>query len=345
MLDVDWEKYWKGQNRILEVYFDYLLVEKGLTKNTIFSYRRDFKLLSSFLYNPDWFKENVFSEKTKKKDLSKISNLNKAGRKRPLSIININQEILKSFFEILNINGFKNTSLARFYSTLKQFYDFEVRQNIMQENPIEFLDKPQIKRKLPSVLTETEIEALLKYVRRSPKKDESLSKKSKRIKIKCLIEVLYSTGVRISELVNLKLNDIDSKKRMLRILGKGQKERNVYFTSKVAKSLDEWIDLIPNSSIFLFPSHSVLGHITRDSVNKILADIASDLGLDRKKLSPHKLRHAFATHLLQKGADIRVIQELLGHSNISTTEIYTHILDSETLESVNENHPLVKSLS
>ena len=132
---------------------------------------------------------------------------------------------------------------------------------------------------------------------------------------------------------------------MLRILGKGQKERNVYFTSKVAKSLDEWIDLISDSSIFLFPSHSVLGHITRDSVNKILADIASDLGLDRKKLSPHKLRHAFATHLLQKGADIRVIQELLGHSNISTTEIYTHILDSETLESVNENHPLVKSLS
>ncbi len=345
MIDVDWEKYWKDQTRILEVYFDYLLVEKGLTKNTIFSYRRDFKLLSSFLYNSDWFKENVFSEKTKKKDFSKISDLNKARRKRPISIININQEILKIFFQILNLNGFKNTSLARFYSTLKQFYDFEVRQNIIEENPIEFLDKPQINRRLPSVLTKTEIKKLLKYINESPKKDESLFKKTKRIRIKCLIEVLYSTGVRISELVNLKLSDIDSKKRMLRILGKGQKERNVYFTSKVEKSLDEWIDLIPNDSEFLFPSRSVLGHITRDSVNKILADIASNLGLDRKKLSPHKLRHAFATHLLQKGADIRVIQELLGHSNISTTEIYTHILDSETLESVNEKHPLVKSLS
>ncbi len=345
MLDVDWEKYWKGQTRILEVYFDYLLVEKGLSKNTIFSYRRDFKLLSSFLYNPDWFKNNVFSEKTKRKDFSKISNLDQVGRERPLSIININQEILKNFFKSLNINGFKNTSMARFYSTLKQFYDFEVRQNIINENPIEFLDKPQIKRKLPSVLTEKEMVVLLKHVRGGAKKGESLSKKNKRIKVKCIIEVLYSTGIRISELVNLKLNDIDTKKRMLRIFGKGQKERNVYFTSKVAKSLEEWINLIPDSSIFLFPSYSVLGHMTRDSVNKILADIANDLGFDRKKLSPHKLRHAFATHLLQKGADIRVIQELLGHSNISTTEIYTHILDSETLESVNENHPLVKSLS
>ena len=146
-------------------------------------------------------------------------------------------------------------------------------------------------------------------------------------------------------MINLKIGDIDLNKRTLVVFGKGGKERNAYFTAKASKAIKEWLNCNPDSSEFLFPSHGVSGHITRDSVNKILSEISIELGLDNNQLTPHKLRHAFATHMLNKGADIRVIQQLLGHSNVSTTEIYTHILDSETVETVLKNHPLGKSLS
>ena len=148
----------------------------------------------------------------------------------------------------------------------------------------------------------------------------------------------------MSELINLKIQDIDLKKRTLVVFGKGGKERNAYFTTKTAKSIMDWIDFSSNKEKYLFPSHSVSGHITRDSVNKILTEISNELGFSKNQLTPHKLRHAFATHMLNKGADIRVIQQLLGHANVSTTEIYTHILDSETIETVLKNHPLEKSL-
>ena len=342
MIDLNWEKYWRDQNRILETFFDYLSVEKGLSNNTIFSYKRDFKLLSSYLYNRKWFKKYVFPSRIKKDHFNVIDK--NIDNLRPISLRKLNYNHLKDFFENLEEKGFKSSSRARFHSTFKQFYEFEVRQEYLKENPMEFIVKPIIKRRLPSVLTELEIETLLKYVRRIPPKNESQSKKNKRLKIKCLIELLYSTGIRVSELVNIKIEDIDIKKRILKIFGKGRKERNAYFTTKTSKALEECVISIPSSSSFLFPSHGVLGHITRDSINKILSSLSNELGFSKNKLTPHKLRHAFATHLLNKGADLRIIQQLLGHSNISTTEIYTHIIDSETVESVKKIHPLEKSL-
>ena len=143
-------------------------------------------------------------------------------------------------------------------------------------------------------------------------KNDSKAKQKKKIKIKCLIEILYSTGLRVSELINLKIQDIDLNKRTLVVFGKGGKERNAYFTTKTAKSIIDWIDCNPDSNKeFFFPSHVSSGHITRDSVNKILTEISSELGFSNNQLTPHKLRHAFATHMLNKGADIRVIQQLL----------------------------------
>ena len=129
-----------------------------------------------------------------------------------ISLRKLNYDHLKDFFENLEEKGFKNTSRARFHSTFKQFFEFEVRQEYLKENPMEFIDKPIIKRSLPSVLTESEIETLLRHIRRILTKNESRSKKNKRLKIKCLIELLYSTGVRVSELVNIKIEDIDVKK-------------------------------------------------------------------------------------------------------------------------------------
>ena len=197
---------------------------------------------------------------------------------------------------------------------------------------------------MPTILSEKDIDTLLNFIRKNPLKNDSKAKQKKKIKIKCLIEILYSTGLRVSELINLKIQDIDLNKRTLVVFGKGGKERNAYFTTKTAKSIIDWINYGSNQEKYLFPSHSVSGHITRDSVNKILTEISSELGFSKNQLTPHKLRHAFATHMLNKGADIRVIQQLLGHANVSTTEIYTHILDSETIETVLKNHPLEKSL-
>ncbi len=342
MIYSDWKKFWKDQNRILEIFFDFLMVEKGLSQNTIFSYKRDFKLLCIYLFDSDWFKKNV-TPKRKKNLYESIDN--KSGKKKLISLRQLNHNILRDFFYQLENNGFKNTSRARFHSTLKQFYDYELKQTNVVENPIEFIDKPSVKRNLPTVLNENDIDSLLYHIRKNPSKSDSAAKQKKMKKIKCLIEILYSTGLRVSELINLKIGDIDLNKRTLVVFGKGGKERNTFFTAKTKKAIKDWIDCNPDSSEFLFPSHGASGHITRDAVNKVVSEISIELELDNNQLTPHKLRHAFATHMLNKGADIRIIQQLLGHSNVSTTEIYTHILDSETVETVLKNHPLGKSLS
>tara|TARA_A100001388_G_scaffold107770_1_gene79070 strand:+ start:2123 stop:3154 length:1032 start_codon:yes stop_codon:yes gene_type:complete len=342
MIDLNWEKFWRDQNRILEIFFDFLIVEKGLSQNTVFSYKRDFKLLSLYLYNSAWFKKNVSPQKRQKDFYHSIDN--RFNKNKLASLRHLNHKILREFFYLLKEKGFKNTSRARIHSTLKQFFDYELKQKNISASPIEFIDKPNVKRSLPTILSEKDIDTLLHFIRKGPLKNDSKAKQKKKIKIKCLIEILYSTGLRVSELINLKIQDIDLKKRTLVVFGKGGKERNAYFTTKTAKSIIDWIDYSSNKEKYLFPSHSVSGHITRDSVNKILTEISNELGFSKNQLTPHKLRHAFATHMLNKGADIRVIQQLLGHANVSTTEIYTHILDSETIETVLKNHPLEKSL-
>ena len=339
---MNWEKFWRDQNRILEIFFDFLIVEKGLRKNTIFSYKRDFKLLSLYLYNPDWFKKNVSPQKRQKDFYHSIDNT--ITDNKLTSLRHLNHKALRDFFYLLKENGFKNTSRARIHSTLKQFFDYELKQKNINVSPIEFIDKPNVKRSLPTILSEKDIDALLHFVRKIPLKNDSKAQQKKKIKIRCLIEILYSTGLRVSELINLKVQDINLKKRALVVFGKGGKERKAYFTSKTAKSIIDWINCGSDKEKYLFPSHSVSGHITRDSVNKILTEISGELGFSKNQLTPHKLRHAFATHMLNKGADIRVIQQLLGHANVSTTEIYTHILDSETIDTVLKNHPLEKSL-
>ena len=337
----EWETYWKNQNKALEIFFDYLLIEKGLSQNTIFSYKRDIKLLCIYLFNNDWFKINIFPRKRKKDSASLI---NKVLRKGKLCTIrHLNDDILKDFFYQLKENDFKSSSRARIHSSLMQYYNYELKLGNTEKNPLEFIEKPNIKRNLPNILTEENIDTLLSYIRRGPLKSDSFAKKRKKIKIKCLIEILYSTGIRVSELINLKIQDINIAKRTLIVFGKGGKERNAYFTAKAANSIKSWMEINPQIESYLFPSHGVSGHITRDSINKILAEISIKLGFRKSQLSPHKLRHAFATHMLTKGADIKVIQQLLGHSNISTTEIYTHILDNETLETVLKKHPLGKS--
>ena len=232
MIYSDWEKFWRDQNRILEIFFDFLIVEKGLSQNTIFSYKRDFKLLCIYLFDSDWFKKNILPKR--KKNFYKSIN-NKSSKKKLVSLRKLNHNILRDFFYQLEKNGFKNTSRARFHSALKQFYDYELKQKNVVENPIEFVDKPSVKRNLPTVLNENDIDSLLLYIRKNPIKNDSVAKQRKKQKIKCLIEILYSTGLRVSELINLKIRDIDLNKRTLVVFGKGGKERNTFFLRRLKK--------------------------------------------------------------------------------------------------------------
>tara|TARA_A100000164_G_scaffold67940_1_gene56651 strand:- start:11024 stop:11479 length:456 start_codon:yes stop_codon:yes gene_type:complete len=148
--------------------------------------------------------------------------------------------------------------------------------------------------------------------------------------------------MRVSELITLRISDLRLQRRILNVLGKGDKQRIVPITVRTANIIEEWRKHVPEYSDYLFPSYGMSGHITRDSINKLLVDISLATNIDRKRLTPHKLRHAFATHIMNRGADIRVVQELLGHSSISTTEIYTHILESRMVESLKNSHPLSK---
>ena len=203
------------------------------------------------------------------------------------------------------------------------------------------IDRIPSKRVLPDVLSEEEVEEILKYVRNSINIG-SESKKKKSLRTACLVEVLYATGMRVSELINLKLSDLRLSRRILNVIGKGNKQRIIPITSRAHDIIIKWMNYIPENSIYLFPSYGINGHITRDAVNKLLADISLNTDIDRKRLTPHKLRHAFATHIMNRGADLRVVQELLGHSSISTTEIYTHILDKRLVDLLKKSHPLSK---
>ena len=339
----DWKSYWSDQELNLDLFFNYLSIEKGLSKNTIQSYKNDFKVICSYLWSPKNFQENVFPNSNKKKFYLIIKNASSENIILNQSLREITTEHIISYLEEITKKGFKKSTRSRIYSTLNQFYSYEKTKGRIAKNPMDTIGRPQISRSLPKTLSEEEVDLLLNYIRISPEGGETDFQKKKRLRSLCLIEILYSTGMRVSELVNLKVRDIDILKRTVRITAKGDKERKVYFTTSTKKVIEGWMSFLPNGSSYLFPSHSGVGHLTRDSVNKILFIFAKNLGFDKKKLSPHKLRHAFATHLLNRGADIRVIQELLGHSNIATTEIYTHILDSELISSVKSNHPLSKT--
>ena len=170
----------------------------------------------------------------------------------------------------------------------------------------------------------------------------SESKKKKSLRTACLVEVLYATGMRVSELITLKLSDLRLNRRILNVIGKGNKQRIIPITSRAHDIIVKWLNYIPENSLYLFPSYGIKGHITRDTVNKLLVDISLNTNIDRKRLTPHKLRHAFATHIMNRGADLRVVQELLGHSSISTTEIYTHVLDTRLIDLLKKSHPLSK---
>lgn len=287
---------------LVKIFSDYLAIEKGLSTNTVSAYCRD------------------------------IHQFEKIVGKRPLE--EISSSDIRSALLNMKEEGLSSSSLARRLSSIKAFYKFLKSENYLSKNPAEILESPQLVKKLPVSLSMEEVDALLK----APDLKTSIG-----LRDQAMLELLYGTGLRVSELVSLKLTDIDLEVGYLRTMGKGRKERVTPLGEPAIEAVQSYC--LKGRSDFMkgkFSSELFLtrlgGKMTRQGFWKLIKTYVQKVNI-RKTVSPHTLRHAFATHLLEHGADLRSVQMMLGHSDISTTQIYTHILDARMQKIHNQFHP------
>ena len=230
-------------------------------------------------------------------------------------------------------------SLARKCSALRQFYGFLADEKLRSDDPSSALPRLRARRPLPRLLSHGEIEMLF-----ARSEAEAAGDKPEAVRLLALLELLYGSGLRASELVSLTREAVPRDAPFLTITGKGGQQRLTPVSSRARQALSRWLAIRPGASKHLFPSRSAAGHLTRVRLFQMLRELAARAGLDREKLSPHVLRHAFATHLLEGGADLRVLQTLLGHADIVTTQIYTHVDSARLVALVNAKHPLARTL-
>lgn len=293
----------------IDNYKNYLIFERRMAKNTTSSYIRDLNLYKEFLKN-----------ERKKEDISKI-----------------NKSDIESYLEYLGKNDYSTKSIARKLTTIKNFHKYLLATNRIDIDYSLTIERPKLRKSLPNVLTIEEVDILLDIKTITPFDYRN----------KAMLELLYGTGLRISELLNLKLSDIDFENCVVRCFGKGSKERIVPIGEYIIDSLNNYLEFGRNKLInkkkisdYLFlNSHG--SSLSRFSFFKILKKLLLEKGI-KKDVSPHSLRHSFATHLLENGADLRSIQEMLGHSDIATTRIYTHITNKKVQNDYIEYHPRSK---
>jgi integrase/recombinase XerD len=253
---------------------------------------------------------------------------------------------VRAFLADLSKRELARTSTARKLSAVKQFHRFLVSEGLSQASPVTSVEGPKVGRPLPKILSVEEVDRLIGAARDAAEKEEGEAK-FRALRLYCLIEVLYATGLRVSELLELRLAAASSREEVLTIKGKGGRERLVPLNEAARKALAEFLKLrqeVKGSSnnAFLFASKGQWGHLTRQHLGQELKALASAAGLSPAKVSPHVLRHAFASHLLAGGADLRAVQQMLGHADISTTQIYTHVLSERLKQIVQTHHPLGK---
>jgi integrase/recombinase XerD len=299
---------WKSY---IESYRQYLLLERSLSAHSIAGYLSDLRKLAEF------------------DELSGIR----------LGPLKINLDHLRKFLVFLNDLGLGNRSQARLISSLKGFYKFLILEDLISSNPAELLESPRIGRKLPDPLTFDEIKHLIAAIDLS---------KPEGTRNKAIIETLYSCGLRVTELVNLKLGNLYFNEEYIRIIGKGNKERLVPISADAIKYIKIYIEEIRRHQNIQKGSEDIVflnrrgKQLTRVMIFTIVRDLAKKAGIV-KTISPHTFRHSFATHLVEGGADLRVVQDLLGHTSITTTEVYTH-LDTDYLRSaIYDFHPRFNS--
>lgn len=303
-----------GDERLLERFLEMLAGERGAARNTLDAYRRDLRDLAAFL------------------------------RRRGMALEAAQSEDLRGYLGQMVDAGLTPRTAARRLSAIRQFHRFLFSEGFRGDDPTEPLDAPRQGRALPKLLSEAEVDRLLATAREMEGPGGP--------RLVALLEVLYATGLRVSELIALPLAAAKRDSRLLLVRGKGGRERMVPLSELARAALAEYLPLrkhfVPlekKDGGWLFPSRRAKGgHLSRSRVQQLLKQLAFDAELDPAKLSPHVLRHAFATHLLAHGADLRSVQQMLGHADISTTQIYTHVLDERLKSLVTQHHPLARGL-
>ena len=302
----------------IDTFLDAMAAERGAAGNTLAAYQRDLVDFANWL------------------------------DAREISLAEAERSDIESYLGSLSAEGLSDATRARRLSAIRQFYKMTFAEGLREDDPGGGLKGPKRGRRLPGAIPEDETSRLLEAARK-PGGSRGAS-----LRLHCLVELLYATGLRVTELVSLPVSAVRGDPRLILVRGKGGKERMVPLSDPAREVLAEWLiwrDQAEAKSIaggtkpspYLFPSRGKLGHLTRVAFYTALKQLAVKAGIDPSTISPHALRHAFATHLLANGADLRVIQVLLGHSDIATTEIYTHVLDERLKALVFENHPLAGS--
>ena len=298
----------------IELFLDMIAAERGGAKNTLAAYARD---LADF-----------------------SAELGKSGR----TIAGASTDDLRGYLGSLATRRFAASSVARRLSAIRQLYRFLYAEGHRGDDPSAVIEGPKRNRALPKVLSIAEVDRLLAQARADmDQADEGAPKRLRAARLACLIEVLYATGLRVSELIALPISAAERNARMLTVRGKGNKERLVPLNEAAKKAMADYLTLRSSATgvrqtKWLFPSFGRTGHLTRQHFARELKALAAAAGL--RQVSPHVLRHAFASHLLHNGADLRVVQTLLGHADISTTQIYTHVLEERLKNLVRDLHPL-----
>ena len=300
----------------IEAFLELMSAERGAAENTLSAYRRDLEDAGAFI------------------------------ARLPGGLAAAQTTDLRAYLSDIADRGFAATSQARKLSALKQFFRFLYAEGLRADDPAGTLESPGKGRPLPKTLSEAETGRLLDRAAEEAT-DGSLEDGARlaALRLHALVEVLYATGLRVSELVSLPLTVALRDERFFVVRGKGAKERIVPLSAKARAAMSAWMaqrNARPAfaKSPFLFPASSESGYLPRQVFARDLKALAARAGIAAAKVSPHVLRHAFASHLLQNGADLRAVQQLLGHSDISTTQIYTHVLEERLVRLVNEHHPL-----
>ena len=284
-------------------YLEYVIKELNYSKETLKNYKMDLDSYGDFL------------------------------KKHRIEYLKITKEEIMSYLKYLDSLKYSNKTISRHLSSLRSFYNYLVEIKLLKTNIYKRIRNPKVEKKLPNYLNIVEIEDILESIKEDTKED---------IRNKCLFEILYSTGIRVSEASNIKLKDIDRASLTIRIFGKGSKERIAYYGKVAERLLNKYLDvrsefLIKGNSDYLF-INNIGGRLSRSSMEYIINKII-DKSCINHKISPHVLRHSFATHLLDNGADLRSVQELLGHENMNTTEIYTHVSNERLKAAYLKYHP------
>jgi integrase/recombinase XerD len=309
--------------KLINLFLDMLAAEQGASTNTLEAYRRDLTDFSEFLA--------------------------RAGQ----SFAGAETQALRDYLADLDARGFKSSSVARRLSAMRHLFRFLLNERIRSDDPAAILSGPKRGRGLPKVLSIADVDRLLARAKALTGAPEvSAPQRLRAMRLYCLLEVLYATGLRVSELVALPRSAARRDARMIVVRGKGDKERLVPLNETSRQAMADYLaamgTLEPEKSKaaagskWLFPSFGESGHLTRQHFARDLKELAASAGLAPRLVSPHVLRHAFASHLLHNGADLRIVQTLLGHTDISTTQIYTHVVEERLKSLVRDLHPLAE---